>query len=191
MAPDGSWSRHAERGWLPSLIIGTRLATVSESFNLTSSRAGVAPSKFGGDYRVGTQNWIWGFNVGGELISQNEFFFWGLRGRAAPAVTFAADQQSVQSVNTVLPAPVFPTGTVNRSMAASATGPGFLGDLSIFAGWNITPNFAIKAGYDFLWVAGIATATRQFDLDQQRKNPLDPGGQIFYNGLAVGCEGSW
>jgi hypothetical protein len=63
--------------------------------------------------------------------------------------------------------------------------------MSLFAGWNVTPNFALKAGYDFLWVAGIATATRQFDLDNIRNRPLDGGGQIYYNGLSFGCEGSW
>jgi hypothetical protein len=61
----------------------------------------------------------------------------------------------------------------------------------LFAGWNVTPNFSLKAGYDFLWVAGIATATRQFDLNNVRGNPHDAGGQIFYNGLSFGCEGSW
>jgi hypothetical protein len=55
----------------------------------------------------------------------------------------------------------------------------------------VTPNFTLKAGYDFLWVAGVATATRQFDLNNVGANPHDGGGQIFYNGLSFGCEGSW
>ena len=48
--------------------------------------------------------------------------------------------------------------------------PGFLGDLTLLAGWNVTPNFALQVGYDFLWVAGIATATRQFNLDNVRQD---------------------
>jgi hypothetical protein len=40
-------------------------------------------------------------------------------------------------------------------------------------------------------VAGIATATRQFNLDNVRPNSIDGGGQIFYNGLSMGLEGSW
>jgi hypothetical protein len=40
-------------------------------------------------------------------------------------------------------------------------------------------------------VAGVATATRQFDLNNVGANPHDGGGQIFYNGLSFGCEGSW
>jgi hypothetical protein len=115
-------------------------------------------------------------------------------------MSFAANQQLVQSVNTLstIPNPSPPpatiplqTGSVNRASSADQFGPGFIGDLSLFAGWNVTPNFAIKAGWDFLWVAGIATTNRQFDLDGVRVNPIDAGGQIFYNGLSLGCEGSW
>lgn len=190
MSPNGNWSRHAERAWLPALIIGTRVTNVNETFRFTSRRTNVDPSEFGGNYLIDTQNWLWGMNFGGELISQNEFYFWGLRGRATPAMSFTANQQSLSSVNNVLPAPFVP-GSVNRSSSAQQFAPGFVGDLSLFAGWNVTPNFSLKAGYDFLWVAGIATATRQFDLNNVRGNPHDAGGQIFYNGLSFGCEGSW
>jgi hypothetical protein len=197
MSPNGNWSRHAERAWLPAFIVGTRLANVNESFTLTSGRNDATPSQFSGLYAIDTQNWLWGLNVGGELISQNEFYFWGLRGRACPAMSFSGGQQTVSSVNnlttfpgTTTPFP-FRTGSISRASSNQQLNAGFIGDLSLFAGWNVTPNFAIKAGYDFLWVAGIATATRQFDLDNVRNKPLDGGGQVFYNGLSVGCEGSW
>ena len=188
MSPNGEWERHAERAWLPSLIIGTRVATVSEYFMFSSRRNDQNFSQFGGDYQIGTQNWLWGMNFGGELISQNEFYFWGLRGRATPAMTFAANQQSLISNDQ---SALLPPRSVNRASTASEFAPGFVGDLSLFAGWNVTPNFSLKAGYDFLWVAGVATATRQFDLDNVRDNPIDAGGQVFYNGLSIGCEGSW
>ncbi|MFY8018991.1 MAG: hypothetical protein ACOVN9_12800, partial [Inhella sp.] len=42
-------TRHAERGWLPSLIVGTRLATVNEDFSLTSTRPGTSTDEFGGE----------------------------------------------------------------------------------------------------------------------------------------------
>lgn len=190
MSPNGNWSRHAERAWLPALIIGTRVTNVNETFRFTSRRNDADPSEFGGNYLIDSQNWLWGMNIGGELISQNEFYYWGLRGRATPSMSFTANQQSLTSVNDVLPAP-FVQGSVSRASSAQQFAPGFVGDLSLFAGWNVTPNFSLKAGYDFLWVAGIATATRQFDLNNVRGRPHDAGGQIFYNGLSFGCEGSW
>ena len=77
------------------------------------------------------------------------------------------------------------------TMRANNRLPGFIGDLGLFAGWQVTPNFSLKVGYDFLWVAGIATATRQFNLNNIRPNSIDGGGQILYNGLSLGCDGSW
>ena len=186
MSPGGNWSRHAERGWLPALIIGPRLATVNEDFRFQTSQAGVAPTTFGGTYTINTANWLFGLNISGELISQNEFFYWGLRGRAAPAMSFVSTHQTAVGVNTAAT-----PATINFTADGTRTAPGFIGDLTLMAGWNISPNFAVQIGYDFLWVAGIATATRQFNLDQRDTRALDAGGQTFYNGLSFGFNGSW
>jgi len=192
MSPDGSWTRHAERGWLPALIVGTRLANVNEDFSLTSTRPDVPTSEFGGRYTINTANWLLGLNLGGELISQNEFYYWGIRGRAAPALTFASTSQSANGINTIPPeSPLVPTGSVSFSDRATRTAPGFIGDLTLLAGWQISPNFSLQVGYDFLWVAGMATATRQFNLDNRDNNAIDAGGQTFYNGVSFGFYGSW
>jgi hypothetical protein len=194
MSPNGGWSRHAERGWLPAILVGTRLANVDESFTFASSRRNVSASKFSGTYDIETQNWLLGLNIGGELISRNEFYYWGLRGKVTPAVSFAANQQQAAGVNTLPPPPSVQSvsrGSFAWRQVADQIGPGFLGDLTILGGWQVTPNFAVQVGYDFLWVAGIATATRQFNLDNVRPNSIDGGGQVFYNGLSMGLEGSW
>jgi len=189
MSPGGNWTRHAERGWLPALILGTRLANVNEQFSLSASRTGATQDQFSGRYHIDTGNWLLGLNIGGELISQNEFYYWGLRGRAAPALTFASSAQQAAGINTFVPPPG--QQTVAFTDAATRTGPGFLGDLTLMAGWNITPNFALQVGYDFLWVAGMATATRQFNLDNRDVKAIDVGGQTFYNGVSFGFYGSW
>lgn len=190
MSPDGSWTRHAERGWLPSLIVGTRLANVNEDFSLTSSRPGVPSDEFGGRYVINAANWLLGLNLGAELISQNEFYYWGLRGRAAPALSFANTSQSAAGINTT-PTPPGRQGITSFADKASRTGAGFIGDLTLLAGWQINPNFSLQIGYDFLWVAGMATATRQFNLDNRDNNAIDVGGQTFYNGVSFGFNGSW
>jgi hypothetical protein len=188
MSPGGNWTRHAERGWLPSLIVGTRLATVNEDFSLTSTRPGTSTDEFGGRYVINASNWLLGLNLGGELVSQNEFYYWGLRGRAAPALSFANTSQSAVGINTTTTGP---EGVTNFSDEASRTGAGFIGDLTLFAGWQLSPNFSLQVGYDFLWVAGMATATRQFNLDNRDNNAIDVGGQTFYNGVSFGFYGSW
>ncbi len=211
MSPNGDWTKHAERGWLPSLIVGPRIANVNETCTFSGRMPGQPVSTFGGDYAIETQNWLLGLNLGGELISQNEFFYWGLRGRVAPAISFTANQQSFYGVNNYLPSSIpirgldgnqivfdgvpqtvtVPQGTESWQMAATQTAPGFLGDLSILAGWNVTPNFAVQCSYDFLWIGGLATATRQFNMNKIRQNPIDGGGQMFLNGFAFGINGTW
>jgi hypothetical protein len=188
MSPGGNWTRHAERGWLPALIVGIRTANVNEDFGLLSSRPGVSSDEFSGRYLINTSNWLLGANLGGELISQNEFYYWGLRGRAAPALSFASTSQSAVGVNTTN---FGEPGTTNFTDEATKTGAGFIGDLTLFAGWQINPNFSLQVGYDFLWVAGMATATRQFNLNNRDNNAIDVGGQTFYNGLSFGFYGSW
>lgn len=179
MSPNGTWTRRAPRGFLPAFLVGTRVVNLNDSFTLATA----APDR-SGSYDVDAQNWLWGLNVGGELVSRNEFVFWGLRGRATPSINFAATQQAATGTAPAEP-PLDQTGSATRSTA------GFVGDLSLFAGWQITPRFAVKAGWEFLWVAGIATAPRQFNLGTTRTDPIDPGGQMFLNGLALGCEGRW
>ncbi len=191
MSPGGKWTRHAERGFLPALIVGTRIAEVNEDFFLSSTRPGTSTRQFEGAYRINTGNWLLGLNLGGELISQNEFYYWGLRGRAAPALTFASASQASAGVNTVDVGPPNYTGRFSNAYSTTRTSAGFIGDLTLMAGWNITPNFALQAGYDFLWVAGMATATRQFNLDGRDLKAIDVGGQTFYNGVSFGFNGSW
>ena len=194
MSPNGGWSRHAERGWLPAVFVGTRVANVDEAFTFASSRRNASTDTFSGRYDIQTQTWLWGVTLGGELISRNEFYYWGLRGRVTPAMSFAGNQQQAAGINTLRPPPTavqVARGAFGWRQSADQIGPGFLGDLTILGGWQVTPNFAVQAGYDFLWLAGVATATRQFNLDNVRPNSIDGGGQILYNGLSLGVEGSW
>ncbi len=192
MSPQGDWTRHAERGFLPGLIVGLRLAHINEFWNMTSSQLGpvpTPPAEFGGTYDITATNWMLGMNFGSELISQNEFFYWGLRGRVAPAISIASTHQQATGINTVTD--IEPQGTTDVIASGSQTGTGFLGDLTILLGWNITPNFSLQAGYDFLWVAGMATATRQFNLNNKQFDDIDAGGQTFFQGLSFGFKGSW
>ncbi len=192
LSPNGNWTKHAERGWLPALILGIRMAQANENFRLTSGRAGVPGSTFGGRYDISTDNWLLGLNIGGELISQNEFYYWGIRGRAAPSVSFANVWQQAYGVNT--------EGTLindtlqyytNFTQSGRGSGAAFIGDLTLLAGWNIKPNFALQVGYDFLWLAGIATADRQYNLANLDTSAVNLGGQTFLNGLSFGFNGSW
>jgi len=188
LSPNGDWTKHAERGWLPGLIVGARVAHINDIFAMQSSIPSVPTETFGGSYRIAASSVLLGLNLGAELISQNEFYYWGLRGRAAPCVSFAEQSQTASGT-----APDQQGDQVNFRLddQGSQNFAGFLGDLTLMAGWNITPNLAVQAGWDFLWAAGIATAPRQFDLDNSELNYIDAGGQMFFMGASLGMTASW
>lgn len=187
MGPNGDWSRHAERGWLPGLLVGVRVAHENESFTMRMSRPGTAPRDFNGFYDISTSNWLLGLNLGGELINQSEFFYWGLRGRAAPALSFATQSQFADGVDRLGERP----RTTYFNDEGAQNFAGFLGDLTIMTGWHLSPNFAVQVGYDILWVAGIATYDRQYNLNNTQANDINAGGQVFYQGFSFGFYGSW
>jgi hypothetical protein len=188
MSPNGNWTRHAERGWLPGLIVGARVGHFNDMFAMQSSIPDVPDDVFGGNYRVSASTTLLGLNLGAELISQNEFYYWGLRGRAAPCVSYAQQSQAGRGV---LDDGVNPPQIYEMQDAGSQNFIGFLGDLSLLAGWNITPNVSVQAGWEFLWMAGVATAERQFDLNNTEINYIDAGGQVFAMGLSIGLCTSW
>jgi hypothetical protein len=187
MSPSGSWAKHAERGWLPALLVGVRFAHANEYFSMLTTRPGTAPADFSGLYNIGTSNWLLGLNLGTELISQSEFFYWGLRGRVTPSLSFASQRQAAAGVDAI-------TGPVERTAftdRGSQNFAGFIGDLTLLAGFHITPNFAFQTGYDFLWLAGIATTERQYNINDTAFNDIDAGGQALLQGLSFGFYGSW
>jgi hypothetical protein len=188
MSPNGNWTRHAERGWLPGLIVGARVGHFNDMFAMQSSIPGAPADVFGGDYRVSASTTLLGLNLGAELISQNEFYYWGLRGRAAPCVSYAQQSQAGRGV---LDDGINPPQVYEVQDAGSQNFIGFLGDLSLLAGWNITPNVSVQAGWEFLWLAGLATAERQFDLNNTEINYIDAGGQVFAMGASIGLCTSW
>ena len=58
MSPGGHCTRQDDRGWLPALIVGVRMANVNEDFSLTSDRPGVSTDDFSGQYLINTGNWL-------------------------------------------------------------------------------------------------------------------------------------
>ena len=63
---------------------------------------------------------------------------------------------------------------------------GFLGDLSLIGRYEITDNFAVRGGYQLVWIEGVAIAERQPAEDR-----LDTSGSLFYHGATVGGEFRW
>jgi long-subunit fatty acid transport protein len=68
-----------------------------------------------------------------------------------------------------------------------------MADLNLSVAYRLTDVFALRAGYNAIWIGGVALAPNQWDFGASTdagKN-LDPTGSIFLNGLSVGLDAAW
>ena len=69
----------------------------------------------------------------------------------------------------------------------------FVGDLSFVATYQVTRRFALRGGYQLLWLDGVALASNTALLGEQQisNDVIDTDGSLFYNGALLGGEFTW
>jgi hypothetical protein len=85
------------------------------------------------------------------------------------------------------------TAHANSSKAA------FLGELGVTGVYRVSDHFSLRAGYQLLWLSGVATAVRQvpatadFNGEGGRviESHVDGNSSLFYHGVNVGFEVTW
>lgn len=86
------------------------------------------------------------------------------------------------------------TGEVVRTARSStAGGMGFIGDINLSAVYRINRVWGLRAGYNMLWLSGMALAPNQWDFTDTADSGLglDHGAGIFLNGANLGLEARW
>ncbi len=184
MAPDGTWTRQFTRGYVPSLILGLRYASIQEDFDLQSRQLNVNPAVFGGDYNVKADNDLFGVQIGGDCLDQHENWHWGFRGKAGAYVNFAEQNSTV-----ILADPSI--ATTNRFEQGERANASFLGEISLLSAYQFTPNFSVRASGDLMVVTGLALAPDQVQFATTPVEEIKTGGTIFYAGLSFGMEYVW
>ena len=135
-------------------------------------------------YRVRSSTNLFGAQVGtrGRLAWQR----WAVEGWAKAALMGAAQWQGQDAVVDWL-------GYQQRP-AASATGGtvGFVGDINLSAIYRLTDVWGIRAGYNTIWIEGVALAPDQFDFGADGPPTTVAGdGGIFLHGANLGLEARW
>lgn len=84
-------------------------------------------------------------------------------------------------------------GDVLTDGDASSSHVAFVGDLSFVATSQVTKHFALRGGYQLVWLDGVALASNIALLGKQEtsNDVIDRDGSLFYNGAIVGGEFSW
>jgi hypothetical protein len=157
-------------------------------------RAGLELS--GGDfprpstYDVRSTTNFFGLQVGGR--GRMEWDRWSVDGWAKTALTGVAMSQSAEPIGSAF-VPDPPIRPARPARAASEGGVGFIGDISLTAAYRLTDAWKLRAGYNFLWLTGVALAPNQFDFGANLDSGtgLNGGAGVFLHGASLGLDAAW
>lgn len=164
-----------------SLLAGLRYLHLDESLDLRSTDFDTSTSQ----YSIHATNHLFGCQAGARYNCYWERFGWdatakaGIYGNAARQAQFVTD---------------FPQPFLIRDRRSSSGGQvAFVGDVNISGLCFLNDAWAIRAGYNLLWVQGVAMAPDQLDFTDTPASgtALHSGGGLFAHGVSVGVQATW
>lgn len=136
-------------------------------------------------YGVRTRNNLFGAQIGNR--SRWTWENWAFEGWAKAGL-FGNAQKQIQD-------PLIDyTGFAERPGVSDTAGQvSFVGDINTSVIYRLTEVWGIRAGYNLIWIDGLALAPNQFDFstDTGAGSRLVSGGGIFMHGANLGLEARW
>ena len=174
-------------GWLTvDWLAGFRYVGVEESSSIVlDSCAGDPDCAAKVPYGVRTRNNMFGAQLGtrGRMTWRN----WATEGWAKAGLLGNAEEEIQSPLVTSSGAPLGRIGSASRGQV------GFVGDINLSAIYRLTETWGIRAGYNLVWLEGLALAPNQYDfsLDEAAGGRINPGGGMFLHGANLGLEARW
>jgi Legionella pneumophila major outer membrane protein precursor len=179
------------RTFRPSLIVGLRYMGAPEEFSLTTGGA-AAFSPQGllsvprGEYKVETKNNLFGIQIGANVdVDLSRNFTIGLRGKAGVFGNHGEQSSTISAFD-------FDTGNlvdrIENGEIRWTVAPVLEGTIS--ADWRVSRNVSLIAGFNVVYVSGVALAPRQLDDFASTGNfgSVDLDGSSLYYGPSVGIK---
>jgi hypothetical protein len=138
-----------------------------------------------GNYSVLTGNRLIGGQVGARLRSTVDRFGWELTGKAGAYGNSAEQSQSVID---------YPNFLLRPFTSASRNNTAFVGEINVSAIYRLTDALSLKAGYNVIWIQGLALAADQLDFNFANStggNGLNRDGGLLLHGANFGLEARW
>lgn len=114
---------------------------------------------------------------------------WALEGTAKAGLAGTSVDQSSGPIRSTL------TGDFNwrEPTQASRNGVGFLSTLNATAIYRISSHWGLRAGYNLIWLGGVALAPDQWDFTDTLASGtgINHGGGLFLHGVNLGLERRW
>jgi hypothetical protein len=173
--------RHRLRNvcWL-TVLAGFRWVELGEEFYSTFATNGLTSA-----YLIDVNNHLYGFQLGAEA-NVKRWGPWSLdTWLKAGVYGNSADQDTLENLAAL--------GGGAGAVRAGSESVAFVGDLGLTVTRRITCQLAARAGYQLLWIDGVALAPDQLDNSNINTQiaSLDSSGSLFYHGGFVGLEYIW
>lgn len=163
-------------------LYGFRYLNLHEIFRLSSTDFQEGTS----EYRVRTNNNLYGAQLGGRFRQCHGRWSW--EGTAKGGIFGNAAQQAA---NPILD---FPGSFLIRpAQSASGGNVAFVGDLNFTGIYQINSTWGLRAGYNLIWIEGVALAPDQLDFTNTPDSGtnLVTSGGVFLQGINLGAEARW
>ena len=163
---------------------GFRYINLDEELNVSAQRI-VGGGLEEGSYDLRTSNHLYGVQLGMRERHTRGRFGWEAGGKAG---IFGNDAHQSQSVTD------FPDFPLRPTVASSGGQVAFIGDTNLTALYRLTKVWNLRAGYNAIWIEGLALAPDQLDFDFASANggsQLHTGGGMFLHGVNLGVEARW
>jgi hypothetical protein len=163
---------------------GFRYMYLGEDLDISTQRT-VSSRLEDGNYNIRTTNSLFGAQLGARLRRMGPRFGWETTGKAGIFGNAAQENQWATD---------FPNHTVRPTVSSSGGGVAFVGELGLSALYRLTDVWNLRAGYNVMWIEGLALAPDQLDFNfasSPSGNQLHNGGGMFLHGVNVGLEARW
>jgi hypothetical protein len=175
--------RDPSEGWLTvDWLAGFRYVGVEEQASIVTICCADEASI---PYSVRTRNNMFGGQVGSRARWTWER--WAIEGWAKAGVLGNAEKQMQD--------PLIDYRGFQQRGTRSSTGTdvGFIGDINLSVIYRLTEVWGIRAGYNTVWIGGLALAPNQFDFANTSVagTGLNSGDAIFLSGANLGLEARW
>jgi hypothetical protein len=165
-------------------LLGLRYFNLNEDFNLqvTDDVLSSTTQNETSDYQISTENHLLGAQIGGLLDRRvTDCFSWYFVAKAGAYVNMARQSTYMRDVgNTV----------VLRDFTNHEDEFAFIGELGLFCSYQFSPRLALTAGYQVIWVDGLALAPEQLDFNTRPESgsALRHNGGLLFDGARVGLR---
>ena len=176
------WRDYSESWLTVDWLAGFRYVGVEEQASIVMA---CCTDEAAVPYTVRTRNNMFGGQIGSR--ARWTWQRWAIEGWAKAGLLGNAEKQ-IQD-------PLFDYTGFQQRQARSATGSdvGFIGDLNLSVIYRLNEVWGIRAGYNTVWIGGVALAPNQFDFTNTTLSGtgLASGDGIFLNGANLGLEARW